>query len=68
MSNSSRLMPFDGEILQRVLDVAIGVLAEVLHADVAGRRVDHEVRGHRRDVHLVARDVERNRLRRSRGA
>ena len=50
------------EIGERVLHVAIGVLAEVLHPDVAGRRVDHEVRRHRRDVDLVARELELDHL------
>src|SRR5207244_12658780 len=39
-----------------------GVLAEVLHSDVAGRGVDHEIRRYGRYVDLVARELELQQL------
>ena len=48
--------------MQRVLQVPIGVLAKILKLHVAGRRINHEVRRHRRDVDLVARETNRNQL------
>ena len=50
------------EIGQRALDVVIRVLAEILHPDVARLRVDHEIRRDRRDVHLVAQQLDGERL------
>ena len=48
--------------MQRVLDVAVGVLTEVLHPNVAGRVVDHEIRGDGRNVDLVAHQFELDHL------
>ena len=48
------------QLVQRVLHIAIGVLAEILHADVAGGRVDHEERRHRGNRDFVARDLQRD--------
>ena len=50
------------QVVQGTFEVAIRVLAEILQLDVGRRRIDHERGRHGRDVHLVARDVERNQL------
>ena len=53
---------FARQIVQGALEVAVGVLAEILQLDVGRRRIDHECGRDRRDVHLVARHVERDQL------
>jgi hypothetical protein len=50
------------QLSERASEFRIGVLAEVLQLDVAGRRVEHDRRGHRRDVDLIAHDSELDRL------
>ena len=54
--------PLRAQVVQRALHLAVGVLAPVLMTNVAGGRVDHEVRRDREDLHLVARHVQRQQL------
>ena len=54
--------PLGRQIPKRPLEIAVGVLAEILQLDVAGGRIEHEVGGDRGNVDFVARHFERNQL------
>ena len=56
------LHAFRRQFLESGLHLAIGVLTEIAHLDIAGRRVEHEMRRHGENVHFVANHAQRNQL------